>query len=95
MKKNLIYIAFLASVLTMQSCNERTENKMQGETPEAEVPAAVKSAFNARYPGASAVEWEKEIDSNKTVYEVEFKQNKKEIKAKFDANGNFIDEKND
>lgn len=51
---------------------------------EADVPANVKEAFIKKYPGAKA-EWEKEGSG----YEAEFKLNKVETSAVFDANGIF------
>ncbi len=95
MKKVIICLAFAFSAFLMQSCNERTETKMRGSTPESDVPAAVKTSFSSKYPGASDVEWEKKTESNATIYEVDFKQNNKEIEAKFDATGTFISDKND
>ena len=54
------------------------------ETAEAvEVPAAVQSAFQAAYPGATDVEWEEEDDH----YEVEFDMNGEEMEAEFSATG--------
>ncbi len=79
----------------MQACNERTESKMKGNTPASDVPASVTSAFNTKYQGAADVEWDKETQNNQTIYEAEFKQNGKELKATFDTNGTFILEKND
>lgn len=95
MKKIIICLSFAFSVFLMQSCNERTETKMRGNTPESDVPAVVKTSFSSKYPGASDVEWEKKTENNTTVYEVEFKQNSKETEATFDMNGTFISEKND
>lgn len=68
---------------------------MKGNVPDSEVPAAVKTAFSTKYPGATDLEWEKETENSKTVYEAEFKFENKEREAFFDEAGNFIKEKVD
>ncbi|THH36481.1 hypothetical protein [Neolewinella litorea] len=58
------------------------------ETAEAvEVPAAVQSAFEAAYPGATDVEWDDEGDT----YEVEFSMNGEEMEAEFSATGEMLE----
>jgi uncharacterized membrane protein YkoI len=52
----------------------------------------VLTAFNAKYQGATDVEWELEKKDNKTVYEVDFKLNGKKVEAEFNADGGFIEE---
>lgn len=95
MKKTIICVSFAFSAFLMQSCNEGTDTKMGGNASESDAPAAVKTSFSSKYPGASDVEWEKKTENNTTVYEAEFKQNNKEREATFDMNGTFISEKND
>lgn len=51
------------------------------------VPAAVKSAFAIKYPGAANVKWGKE---NATEYEAEFKMNNTDISANFKKDGNWV-----
>lgn len=48
-----------------------------------EVPAAVQSAFEAAYPGATDVEWEEDGDH----YEVEFDFNGEEFEMEYSATG--------
>lgn len=48
-----------------------------------EVPAAVTSAFEAAYPGATDVEWEHDGDH----YEVEFDFNGEELEVEYSATG--------
>lgn len=95
MKKAII--SFVVFVTLMTSCNDKANNKAKDTIPAAEVPAAVTSAFNAKYPGVTGVKWEKESETqnNKAVYQVEFKQNGKDREAKFDAGGGFLSEKGD
>lgn len=56
---------------------------------EANVPSEVKESFSKRYPGLKVEEWEKEGAD----YEAEFRLNKGEAKAVFEANGNFKESK--
>ncbi len=65
----------------VQSCSERNIKAT-------DVPAVITSALNAKHPNAFDVEWEKKSENNKTIYEAECKFKDKEIKAKFDGNGN-------
>lgn len=52
------------------------------------VPAAVSSAFKAKFPEAEKAKWEME---NAKDYEVTFIINKGEQAAVFDANGNWLE----
>lgn len=52
-----------------------------------EVPKAVIEAFEKAYPNAEAVEFEKEMIGDKTVYEVEYKENGKEREILYDLDG--------
>jgi uncharacterized membrane protein YkoI len=53
-------------------------------------PAAVKDAFAKAYPQAVDVEFETETKDGKTVYEVEFKHQGKEMEALYHADGTLI-----
>lgn len=77
------------------SCSEDTQTKMKGQTPDSEVPMAVKTAFSSKYPGASDVEWKKETEADKIKYEVEFKYQNKEWENEYDENGNLLKSEND
>ena len=52
------------------------------------VPAAVKSAFSAKYPNAANVKWGKE---NAKEYEAEFKLNNNSISANFGPDGSWVE----
>ncbi|HEU4607416.1 MAG TPA: PepSY-like domain-containing protein [Chitinophagaceae bacterium] len=52
------------------------------------IPAAVKKAFEARFPAASHVHWGKE---SRKEYEAEFLLNGKPVSANFDLNGKWIE----
>ena len=56
--------------------------------PASQVPAQVKAAFQAKFPGAKAAEWKIKTDQN---YEAEFTLNKVDIAAKFDATGKWLE----
>ncbi|MCO6492237.1 MAG: PepSY-like domain-containing protein [Phaeodactylibacter sp.] len=53
-----------------------------------DVPPTVKEAFAARFAGAGFAEWE---DPEDGVYEVDFELDGKDMMAKFDANGNWVE----
>jgi uncharacterized membrane protein YkoI len=82
MKKSIILPACFTMLL---ACNEK-------KIAASEVPPAVISAFNAKYPGATDVKWEHEKEKGKWVYEAEFKSNGKEDEVHFDSAGNFVGE---
>ncbi len=56
-------------------------------TTAADVPAAVTSAFNSAYPGATEVEWEQDGDN----YDVEFEMNGEEMEAEFSSTGQMLE----
>ena len=84
MKKILDYSA-VCLFFVISACNEK-------KISASEVPPAALAAFNAKYQGATDVEWETEKKKDSTVYEAEFKLNGKKVEAEFGANGNFIEE---
>ena len=58
------------------------------QKPIDETPAAAKTAFSAKYPGAQKVKWSVEKPGE---FEVEFVLNKVESSALFDASGKFLE----
>lgn len=92
MKKTIVYIALITAGCWLSACSEK---KTETDITEAEVPAPVKDAFIAKYPAATDVKWEKEVEAAKAVYEVEFKLDSKEKEAFFEETGTFIKEKAD
>ena len=58
------------------------------DTSAAEVPAAVTTAFETAYPGATDVEWEHEVDGN---YQVEFDMNGEEMEVNYSPSGQVLD----
>jgi hypothetical protein len=55
-----------------------------------DVPPAVLTAFEAKYPDATAAEWNVEKSDGRLVYEAEFKIDNKKKKAEFESDGTFI-----
>ena len=49
-------------------------------------PTAVENAFHEKYPGATMVEWEKQMGS----YHAEFFFNEHEMEAQFDKDGSWL-----
>lgn len=92
MKRTIISLGlFLTIGIIITSCGE-DGNKNEEVLTEVQVPAAVKEAFMAKYPGATEVAYEKETDDGKVEYEIEFKLDGKNKEAFFDEAGNFIKE---
>ena len=85
MKKAIACIAFTAATILISCENEE-------EISPSEVPQAVMSSFQSRYPNITVEKWVKENEDNKTVYEAKFKANNKETEAEFDESGTFIEE---
>jgi hypothetical protein len=81
MKKLILLISCVAffSIYCIQA---------QVKSKKVEVPAAVNSAFNAKYPKAEKVNWSLEKQGE---YEAEFVLNGIESSANFDSKGQFIE----
>ncbi len=84
--KRSILVALLFSIISFTSCSSHTEVK------EEQVPAAVVTAFKAKYPTAVISKWVTEEKDGKTIYEAVCKENGEEIEAEFNADGSFIKE---
>ena len=84
MKKSILFgILFSIMIASCESHTEISEDK---------VPAAVVTAFKAKYPGATITKWVTEKKDGQTIYEAVFKQNNEEEEAEFNADGSFIKE---
>ena len=57
-----------------------------------DVPQAVTTAFQTKYPGAQAEEWEVEKEDGKLIFEAEFKLDGKSKEAEFRPDGTFVKE---
>ena len=79
--KVFIFILFFSILI---GCKEKT-------IPASEVPQAVKTSFQSKYPGANDVSWETEKKSGVKIYGAEFNWNGKKIEAEFDSIGNHVE----
>jgi hypothetical protein len=57
-----------------------------------DVPPAVVSAFNNKYPAAQKVEWEAEKTDGHLAFEAEFSMDSKKKEAYFKPDGTFLKE---
>jgi hypothetical protein len=71
-----------ASILLFTACESE-----EAINP-SEVPSAVMSTFNEKYPAATSVTWE--LEDN--IYEAEFKLDGKKKEVEFSADGKFLRE---
>lgn len=55
-----------------------------------QVPAPVMTTFNAMYPGATNVRWQREREHGQTVYKADFLLNGQRMRATFAADGTFL-----
>ncbi|MBI3510507.1 MAG: hypothetical protein HY064_07575 [Bacteroidetes bacterium] len=55
-----------------------------------DVPSAVSSAFQTKYPSAQGTEWEVESEDGHMIYEAGFKVDGKRMEAEFKPDGTFI-----
>jgi hypothetical protein len=58
--------------------------------PVSQVPPAVLESFNARYPNATNVQWEREREDNGVQFKADFMIGNKRIEARFAKNGTFL-----
>jgi hypothetical protein len=79
---NLLFLIIVAGTALVSACARKEK--------ETQVPAATKAAFEKQYPGVKG-EWDKE-DSN---YEVEFKQDGKEMSMVIDKDGAVVETETD
>ena len=83
--KQFIFTLSIVAVMTLfTSCDASIK--------ESDVPAAVKTSFNAKYPGATKTEWKKEKTDGKDVFEAMFNLNGKDVEAEFLPDGTFYKE---
>ena len=61
--------------------------------PASEVPSAVKATFRNLYPTATKVQWEREREDGRTIYQATFTLNGDRKRALFSANGTFLGQK--
>lgn len=76
MKKNIV-VLMLAIAASLSAISQPLK-----------VPAAVKTAFNTKFPNATNVKWGKE---NAKEFEAEFKLNNKPVSANFGLDGSWVE----
>jgi hypothetical protein len=87
MKKILLALLISTAVI---SCSKSSNSSFPVAISTSQVPAAVMTSFNSRYPAASGqIEWEQE-DSN--TYKVKFFIGSQRWQAIFKADGTFLSE---
>lgn len=100
MKKFFICLVAL-STISFISCNDDKSDsgttksetsKKEDVVAEADVPAAVTTAFKAKYPDATSVEWEKAKENDQPTFKAKWKSGDNKKKAEFAQDGSFIKE---
>ena len=85
MNRSIVFAVMISAMLSV-SCASHTE------ITEDKVPAAVVTAFKAKYPTAVISKWVTEKKDGKTIYEAVAKENGEEIEVEFNEDGSFIKE---
>jgi hypothetical protein len=80
-------MVFVCAALIIISCG-----KKKFKITASDVPPAVVTSFQEKYPTATIIEWEAEKEGPDMVYEVGFKINDKKMEAAFNPDGAFIKE---
>ena len=68
------------------------EDEDDDNIPAGQVPAAVMEAFNARYPGVTIREIEREVEDEGVLIQIDFLRGAQRIRARFTEAGQFVDE---
>jgi Ca2+-binding RTX toxin-like protein len=71
---------------------EAGENETDDNVTADQVPAAVTAAFNAKYPGVTVREIEREQEDAGVIYKFDFLSGGQRLRARFTEAGQFIDE---
>lgn len=85
-KTQFLMTAVLGTSLAMFGQTNAGEKDLRKD----QVPKPVVEAFEKAYPNAKKVEFEEETFEGKTVYEVEYKENRKEYDLLYDADGTLL-----
>ena len=97
MEKVIIY-CLLAGLLTISACHNKKEKTRADEEnviTAGQVPAPVKTAFAAKYPGATEIIWENASEGHYPTKKVKFKIDGKYWKAEYRPDGSLVKEKED
>jgi hypothetical protein len=93
MKKIILIMLIAFTGFIVQSCdNDKTESK---DSKAVDVPAAVQSAFSAKYSTATDIKWEDAHEDAKKTFKAKFMVDGKKMKAEFDESGAIVKEEED
>ena len=99
MKRVLFVLMISMGFLATSSCHHTEKEESRADEKNvisvSDVPAPVTGAFQAKYPQATEVIWEKAHEKDMDTYKVKFKQDSVYLKAEFSNDGNLIKEKKD
>ena len=88
----LVYVAAF-SLWVLPACDSDTKTKTNEDAISVnDVPEVVRTAFTAKYPGATDVKWEDATENNTKTYKAKFEVNGSKKKAEFGADGGFVKE---
>ena len=93
MRKLLVILGLTAFISSgCKDKKETTETRADEKNviTDADVPAPVKTAFTAKYPGATEVIWEDAKEDDVPTIKVKFKKDDQYWKAEFKTDGSFV-----
>lgn len=98
MKKVFLAAALLVTAFSYAAPVKHVINvvKASGDgrhIPASQVPTAVLSNFNSRYPNATNVKWEREREDSGIEYKADFMLGNQRWEARFASNGAFLGQK--
>lgn len=84
MKKR--FICLLLSILVISISN----NSFAGRVSKSSIPKAIIASFEKEYPKAKKVHYVKEIEGGKTIFQIDFIMDNKELEALYNNDGTMI-----
>ena len=92
MKRAAIILMIATGSIFATTCNDGGRADKKNVISEADVPAAVKSAFESKHAGATDIIWEYAHEADVKTYKVKFKSNDKYMKAEYKEDGALVKE---
>ena len=93
MKKLFLVLSTALLLAAFPACNDDKKTKSgTDDISVSDVPESVRTAFAAKYPGATDVQWENATEDGTKTYKAKFETNGTKKKAEFGTGGNFIKE---
>jgi hypothetical protein len=103
--KRIFALLLAASVFALPNCTDdkksdekdstTSSGKKDDTVAETDLPAPVINAFKAKYPNATAVEWETAKENDQPTYKAKWKEGETKMKVEFSQDGQFIKEEKD